>query len=176
MESRSSILRRRNRRVYGWSFAAAVLIHVVVLAVGPWFRTDPMSGARTELVANDPANLSGIPLELFFGPPAILIEGDSVSQEPPDRFLHAKRLVAPPYGCALDELSEAGPVRGVVRLRLDDRGRVDEVGVVEETGVGCGTVLMERVAGDLLYHWLPSERFPAPVELFQPVTVTLSDR
>ena len=28
-----------------------------------------------------------------------------------------------------------------------------------------------QLAGDLQYHWLPSERFPAPVHLVQPVTL-----
>ena len=39
-------------------------------------------------------------------------------------------------------------------------------------GDACGDQVIETVAGDLLYHWLPSERFPAPVDLIQPVTLT----
>jgi len=43
---------------------------------------------------------------------------------------------------------------------------------VRSSGIRCADDLLERVAGDLLYHWLPSEDFPAPVELTQPMRLS----
>lgn len=175
-ESRAAAVRRRDRRVYAWSFAVAVVVHALVLFFGPWFRSDPVWRSDTELVAGDPVDLSGLPVALFFGPPAIEVDGGAISQEPSHRVLHARRLVAPPPGCGPGDWSNPPTASGDVRLVVNAEGLVDEVRLTGSTGYRCWDALVMRVAGDLLYHWLPSERFPAPVELHQPITVSLSDR
>ena len=38
------------------------------------------------------------------------------------------------------------------------------------TGSACGDATLARVAGDLWYRWLPSEEFPAPVDVVQPLS------
>lgn len=174
MESRADMLRRRDRRVFRWSFGIAVVAHGLVLAFGPWFRSDPVSLSATELVERGPPTLGGVPVEVFFGPPAIVLAEDSLEMQPPGRVLRASRAVPPPVGCASNDWLARGSAEGRVRLTLRETGRVETVAILEGTGDRCWDMIVAGLAGDLLYRWLPSERFPMPVELVQPVTVTLS--
>lgn len=43
--------------------------------------------------------------------------------------------------------------------------------LTRSTGDRCGDEILTEMADALVYHWLPTERFPAPVDLLQPVTV-----
>ena len=45
-------------------------------------------------------------------------------------------------------------------------------GIEESTGDECADQVILTLANDLFYRWIPSERFPAPVDLIQPVTLT----
>lgn len=175
-KSRAELLRRRNRRIYGWSFATAVVLHVLVLVYGPWFRSEPLARSGIELVEGGTPNASGVPLDLFFGPPAIVVDADSLHREPPSRFLRVKRLVAPPLGCERGDWSAVETAVGEVRLAVNETGRIDEVDLTQSTGHRCWDLVVQRVAGDLRYHWIPSDRFPAPVELYQPIRATRSER
>lgn len=86
-------------------------------------------------------------------------------------------LVNVPAACRSVIRSSGNDIRGSVRLRVKVTGRVDVTGVVRSSGIRCADDLLERVAGDLLYHWLPSEDFPAPVELTQPMRLSvMTDR
>jgi hypothetical protein len=174
MEARADLLRRRDRRVFRWSFAIAVVVHGLVLAFGPWFRTEPVSLSATELVESGPPALGGIPVDVFFGPPAIVLAADSLETQPPGRVLRAFRAIPAPVGCATNDWLARESAAGSVRLTLRETGRVETVEIVEGTGDRCWDMIVAGLAGDLLYRWLPSERFPMPVELVQPVTVTLS--
>jgi hypothetical protein len=174
VETRADLLRRRDRRVFRWSFAIAVLVHGLVLAFGPWFRTEPVSLSETELVESGPPALGGVPVEVLFGPPAIVVAADSVETQPPGRVLRASRAIPPPVGCASNDWLAREGAAGSVRLTLRETGRVETVAIVEGTGDRCWDMIVAGLAGDLLYRWLPSVRFPMPVELVQPVAVTLS--
>ena len=54
---------------------------------------------------------------------------------------------------------------------VDEGGRTDDVEIEQSTGDACADEVLSRVAGDLWYRWLPSEEFPAPVDLVQPITL-----
>jgi hypothetical protein len=79
------------------------------------------------------------------------------------------RAVEGPAECTADLLTVPMPVSGQVRLRVGDSGEAALVGVAEGTGNACFDRLLAMVADALQYEWLPDVRFPAPVELVQPV-------
>jgi hypothetical protein len=172
LRTRAQELRARDRWVLSWSLLAAVVIHGLVFTY--WLtRPEPVPrGEGIGLSPEDRTPSAGIRLDLFFGPPDIEAPDGTMWKEGPERFLTARRVVQLSSFC--DGLTEDGrtPVTGVVRLRLDGTGRVERVDVADGTGDPCGNAAMTAVASDLLYRWLPSERFPAPVELLQPVTIT----
>lgn len=175
METRVQTLRRRHRQIFRWSLGIAAVVHAVVLYYGPWFRSDSMSGGGTELVEGETTGRNGIPVDAHFGPPAIEDADGALAQEPPERVLHASRLIPPPVGCeSLDWLAAEAAI-GEVRLVVTETGRADSVQLSRSTGDRCWDGIMTGLASDLLYRWLPSERFPAPVWLFQPVTLSPAD-
>lgn len=172
MGERIAQRRRAERRVFirGWSVAA--LVHLVVFLSWRESRevrvTVPNADFETvEIVDREP-----IPLELFFGPPAISNAAGGVSLEPPERYLEVDRLVYLPSGCRALIRGSGAIVRGSVRLAVDETGRTDVRGISQSTGFPCGDAVLQRIAGDLWYRWLPNDEFPAPVELIQPLSFT----
>jgi hypothetical protein len=70
---------------------------------------------------------------------------------------------------------EQTPLRGYVRLQVLASGRTLVAGIDESTGDRCADRVILDLARDLLYRWIPNERFPAPVQLIQPVTLIETD-
>ena len=175
MTTKGDEIRARERRVLAWSLAIAVFLHIAVLVLWPALRVGPL-GASVTPGAIEGNGSGDTYLELLFGAPEIYGPDGSASAEPPTRVLEADRKIKLPSSCT--RLLEVGrtPTTGDVWLRVNDSGRVDTVEVVGSTGDLCADGVIMRVAGDLWYRWLPSERFPAPVELIQPVTVTEARR
>ncbi len=176
METRSAELRRRHRRVLRWSFGIAVLFHAVVLIFVPWYRAEPLAGGGTELVGPRVPAWGSVAVDAFFGPPAIVRADGAAAREPDTRVLRASRLVPPPAGCEAHDWLAREEAGGEVRLEVDATGRVSSVEVTAGTGDRCWDEVLRGLASDLLYRWLPSERFPAPVELYQPLTLTPARR
>ena len=79
-----------------------------------------------------------------------------------------------PPDCLARKIAPSAPGTGQVRLKVNSSGRIDAVALDQSTGDLCWDLVAIRVAGDLWYRWLPSKRFPAPLELLQPLTVGLS--
>jgi len=175
VESRSAALRRRHRQVLAWSLGLAVVIHAAVLFYGPWLRNDPGPGSGTELVAGSDPALGGLAVNVFFGPPAIVLAADSLSQEPSWRVLKTSRILPPPFACSARDWLEVEYARGSVRLIVGPGGRPDTVSLDGSTGSRCWDAVMTGLATDLRYRWLPSDRYPAPVEVFQPMTLSPTD-
>ena len=169
MSDRIRRRRRSDRRVLLWCIGIAAALHVVLLTGFPRIRAGdaPFPIFSDDLTVEEGA----VPLELFFGPPAISNDAGEVSLEPPERVLEAERVVYLQPGCRAIIGGSGTVIRGSVRLRVRSTGLVDVMGVVRSTGVPCGDDVMETVAGELWYRWLPSEEFPAPVELVQPVSL-----
>lgn len=166
-------LRQRHNRILRWSLAGAALLHVLVLYLVAWDRPTHVFARDTELVEIGDPGLGGVPVRVLFAPPAITAGPDSVWQEPAGRVLSSEIAVALPPGCVLADLGPTGMGSGVVRLAVSETGHADAVEVVETSGSWCWDGMLGKVAGSLLYRWLPSERFPAPVDVLQPVTVSL---
>ena len=164
--------RRSDRRVFLWCIGVAAVLHVVVFVGFPAMRAGdaPFPIFSDDLTVEEGA----VPLELFFGPPAISNAAGEVSLEPPERVLEAERIVYLSPDCRAIIRGSGTIIRGSVRLRVRSTGLVDVMGVVRSTGIPCGDAVMETVAGELWYRWLPNEDFPAPVELVQ--TVSLAEK
>lgn len=168
MKSRAEELRRQHRKVLFWAIGVAAVLHVVAFLALPGFRNEVTWISGEDLVGVDP--IDGSPVDVRFGPPLISAPDGSVAQEPPERTLQVVRLMSLPAGC--DVLGDAGALLpGSVRLKVDPGGYAEALEVVQSTGFPCSDQVMMRLAGDLQYHWLPNERFPAPVHLVQPVTL-----
>lgn len=172
--TRSTELREENRRVFAWSLGIAVLAHVAVLAFSPTFRAELITGSDIELESVSEGGSTRVAVDVFFGPPDIFEANGTLSRESPDRVLEAKRALGLPAECAALDHKGQTPAHGQVRLTLNASGRVDAAELVESTGDPCGDESMVAVANALWYHWLPSDRFPALVELIQPITIALA--
>ena len=169
MKTRYAQLRQRDRRVLLWSIAVAAILHVAAFVLWPAFQVEPWALRNVGVSPGSSGTGAGAEFDLFFGPPDIFEVDGSLSREAPDRFLEVDRIVRVSSDC-----SEEGraPASGKVGLTLSASGRVHTVELVESTGGRCGDEVIVAVASDLLYRWLPSERFPAPVRLIQPITVS----
>ncbi|MCY3613288.1 MAG: hypothetical protein OXH51_17330 [Gemmatimonadetes bacterium] len=170
MSHRIDRRRKADRRLFIGCWVLAGLVHVVLFLVVPDRDARARPGLSLDL-AETPAPGATL-LDLFFGPPAISGPSGRVSVEPPERFLATERLVHVPAACRAVIRSSGNDIRGSVRLRVKITGRVDVTGMAWSSGIRCADDLLQRVAGDLLYHWLPSEEFPAPVELTQPMRLS----
>ncbi len=162
----------RYRTVLGWSLALALVIHVAVFVFSPDFVVVPpgeSKAASSEFRASDVTPTTVY--EVVFGPPAIRAPDGTVWQEPQDRVLRATRVTDLPMLCAHLVGNDRTPLQGAVRLLVDQDGNASVVEVEESTGDWCVDRILVRAADALRYHWLPSERFPAPVELVQPVAL-----
>ena len=174
MSKRIAQRRRSDRRVLVWCLALAGLLHVVVFLVVPGFQKAAVERASLSLELTDAPAPGATRLDLFFGPPAIRYASGGVSFEPAERFLETERLVHVPTACLGRIRSSGNDISGSVRLRVKVTGRVDVIGTARSSGIRCADELLERVAGDLRYHWLPNEDYPAPVELTQPIRLSES--
>lgn len=161
---------RSERRVMLWSLAIAAVVHVVVLLSLPSLRSSELKELSDQTDELALVTGSAIALDLFFGPPAIRGAAGGLSFEPPERVLSEGRAVFVSANCKRLIEESTDVLHGTVRLSVLETGLVEVIGVVETTGTVCGDYVIERVAGDLLYRWLPSDEFPAPVELVQPLT------
>jgi hypothetical protein len=164
--------RRKERRVYAWGIGAAVVLHLVAFFLMPSFRSDPPTDPSFE--AQWGAAPAGAPVvvDLLFGPPTITGVDGVPRTEPPERLLEADRLVLMPDDCVALAAQRRAPFTGSVQLLVKASGRVDVLGVVESTGAACVDAVIRTVAGDLWYHWLPDDRFPPPVRVIQPMSLT----
>lgn len=164
---------RENRRLLT-GLAIAVALHVMAFGFVRWSSTGPGWSPDRDLVVLESNSWTGTPVDVFFGPPKIFRADGATSEEPPDRVLEAARLLGMPPTCMSREIPPRGPGSGQVRLTVNANGRIDAVSLDQSTGDSCWDAVAMRVAGDLWYQWLPNARFPAPVELLQPITVGLA--
>ncbi|MGD2069185.1 MAG: hypothetical protein PVI57_10970 [Gemmatimonadota bacterium] len=170
--TRSEELRRRHRKILGWSLGLAAVAHLAVLFLTPPFETVPLPASGSEREESDSSRAVSAEVDILFGPPVIWSHDGSLWPEPPERHLEARRGVQLPALCAGLARPARAPVRGRVRLRVSSTGQAEVMRLTESSGDLCADRVLTDVANSLLYRWLPNERFPAPVELLQPVTLT----
>lgn len=163
--------RSRYRKVLTWSLAVAAGVHVAIFALSPDFEIEPLDGSRAEVVATDSQRTPSTALEVLFGPPMITAPDGSALREPPDRILRAARVTELPPLCVHLASELRLPQSGAIRLQVNAAGHAEVVEVFESTGDPCVDNILANTADALRYHWLPDERFPAPVLLVQPVTL-----
>lgn len=173
MSSRSSQLRRRHRRIVGWSLGVAVLAHAALFLMSPSF-------SRTAWELERPADAGGAQgvagmqlVDVTFGPPEIRLEDGTVRQEPPERVLQALSVnvdgtwLGPE--CQAVRAEGIGFAEGAIRLQVESSGRISRTEVAQSSGDPCRDRVLEEVARSLRYHWLPDAEAPAPVDVNQPV-------
>ena len=161
---------RSERRVLGWSLAVAAVLHVLAFLYLPGLRPSECEDFEDDTDELAVVTGAAIPLDLFFGPPVIRnVEGD-LAFEPPERVREEERAVFGTSGCKRLIEGSTDVHHGTVRLTVLETGLVEVQGIVESTGSTCGGDANQRVTGDLWYRWLPSDDFPAPGEVVQPLT------
>lgn len=171
MRTRSEQLREKHRRILAWSLGGAVAIHLAVFLLVPEFQVEPLGGSDTVLDTTGVASGANATVELLFGPPSVRQTDGSHWTAPPDRVLSAERDVRLEADCLAFPREGRLPLRGVAHLRVRPSGRVGLQGLSTSTGDTCGDRIIKEAADALWYRWLPDERFPAPVEVVQPVTL-----
>lgn len=164
--------RERQQRIFAISLMVAVALHVAVFVLMPKFETPPVGASNPQDGRVVPPIGTPTLLNVLFGPPTISLSDGTEWPEPEDHVLEAQQLANLPPDCAAFSARTEVPVHGSARLVVNGSGHVNVVGVVESTGDPCGDDVLEGVADALHYHWLPSDRFPAPVELVQPMTLS----
>ncbi len=170
MKTRATELRRRHRKILMWSLGIAIGVHAAVFALSPTFEAEPMDGSgRTPDVVR-PSDAVPTFLDVLFGPPTIT--GPDGTTHVEARRLEKALAVKLPSGCTAFGTNSPVALEGRVELSVDGTGDSNVVKITERTGVPCVDDVMTGLARDLRYHWLPDERFPAPVHLVQPVTMT----
>ena len=169
MSDRIKRRKKAERRLYVLCWSLAAVLHVGLFVVLRQTRIT-VEDREYNIESVEITDRKPIPLDLFFGPPAITNATGGYSVEPPERVLEVDRLVYLPGTCRAIIRGTGDVARGSVRLKVNGTGRVDVLGVERSTGFPCGDATLTRVAGDLWYRWLPSEEFPAPVELVQPLS------
>lgn len=174
MSRRAQERRQRENRRLWTGLAIAVGLHVAALGLVRWSGSGPEWSPDHDTVTLESNSWTGTPVDAFFGPPKIFRPDGTIAEEPPDRVLKAARLLGMPPTCLSREVPPSAPGSGQVRLTVNAIGRIEAVSLDRSTGDSCWDAVAIRVAGDLWYHWLPNERFPAPVELLQPITVGLA--
>lgn len=166
--------RQKENRVLLAALGAAAVLHVVAFAFIGFSGNGPVWTPDRESVTLEATSWTGTPVDVFFGPPRIYQADGTLAHEPDDRVLEAARLLGMPPICLSREIPPRGPGSGEVRLVVNENGRIDRAALHESTGDSCWDAVAVRVAGQLWYRWLPSDDFPAPVELLQPITVGLT--
>lgn len=174
MTSRSTELRRSERRVYRVSLGIAFVVHGAAFGLVAWSHAGPQWSPGQDSVQLEEGSWTGTPVDVFFGPTRILESDGTLAEEPPDHILEAARILHMPPECLAREIPPSAPGSGQVRLTVNSSGRIDAAALDQSTGDSCWDLVAVRVARDLWYHWLPNEQFPAPLEVLQPVTVGLS--
>lgn len=169
--TRSEELRERNRRVLLWSLGVASVLHVAAFVLWPEYTVEPLTAPDAKLETLGDTGGIALYVEVTFGPPEIFERDGTISVDSPRRQLEAARVLRLPQECARLTDPEALPYRGSVRLGLGTEGRAEAGGIVASTGDACADQVIRTVADALWYRWLPNERFPAPVDLIQPVTL-----
>jgi hypothetical protein len=146
---------------------------VAVFLLTPPFRTELLGPAEIHLEDTPGAGVA-VPtlVTLRFGPPTMTDPDGSTSTEPPERVLAVDRLVLFPEHCAPFTTVTDTLLEGEVRLLVNPSGRTNVMGVTRTTGNACGDEVLTIVADALRYHWLPNNRFAAPVDLTQPILMT----
>lgn len=172
MNSRGQDLRKRHNWILVWSIAIAGLFHVALFLLWPTMEVEPLPSTESSIEATAPIAGHAIMVDVHFGPPKIFQRDGSVSVEPPERVLETSRIMSLPTGCGNLIQEDRMPARGEVRLQVVASGHTQVEGIEASTGDECADQVVLTLANDLLYRWIPSERFPAPVELIQPVTLT----
>lgn len=168
--SRSAMARRRSRRVLAYSLAVSGLAHVAIFAFWSYeVRVEPFSREMVSLHAISADSVRTAFVEVSFGPPAIFTAEGTVQEEPPDRVLDVGRVLWMRPECTAALVGRGGALSGRVRLQVGAAGRVEMAQLIDGTGDACGDETILRVANVLWYHWLPDERYPAPVRLEQPI-------
>ena len=172
MQTRAQQLRARDRKVLAWSLGVAAVLHVLAFWLLPGIQAQPVNAPDVELRRTPNAKGGERALvAVLFGPPSITEQGGGVWTEPSDRVLKAARLVSLPRECITLVGQDRTPIHGRVHLQVDAGGLAANATMAESTGDACGDKVLALLAGDLWYHWLPTKRFPAPVDLVQPVTL-----
>ena len=171
MKTRSAQLLGTHRRVLAWSLGIAVVLHLALFFLTPQFDVKPLPGSEAQRQAENGGASVLMFVDVLFGPPAIYTGDGTLSSEPPDRVLEAQRMLPLPTECASLDYDWRTPARARVRLRVRASGRATVVELTESTGDPCGDEVITKMADALRYRWLPDERFPAPVDLIQPVTI-----
>ena len=161
--------RERHRKVFAWSFAAAISLHIALFILSPELRVQVLGDPAVEAVQAGPPPALPWALDVRFGPPTLTAPDGTSWPEPADRVLDTVRLIELPTLCAAMAHDEMISLRGSVHLQVNVEGHAAVIELVESTGTACGDHLLRSVAGDLHYHWLPTSRFPAPLDLVQPV-------
>ena len=172
MSTRTTEMRRRERRVWIWSLTAAVVLHVIVFVLWPAWTVEPFPFSELELRSGSGDSGPSVYVDVIFGPPEIFEENGSVSVEPPHRVLRATRILGVPTSCVALSQEGVTPAEGRVRLRVFYDGHAEVLDLVKTSGNDCADEVITAAANALRYLWLPNERFPAPVDLIQPVTLT----
>jgi hypothetical protein len=171
-------LRRRNRRIFGASMAVAVVVHAAIFVGSPTFQADPIwtdtVRTRAPADAEDPTATRWF-VDVFFGPPAIVTGDGSRWQEPPERTLEARAFnvgaLRITTACANRPREVLVPADAAVALRLDGSGRVARARIERSSRDACRDEIVVKIANRLWYHWIPNDRFPAPVDLVQPMRI-----
>lgn len=174
MPNKPEVVRRQERRVLRWSLGVAVVLHLGALFLITWDRPGISFGPDGDWVEFADGGWGALPVRVFFSPPAIQVTPDSVWQEPAGRVLSTQVSITPPSGCDIEDWAPTSGVgSGVVHVRVRDSGHAEAVAISTSAGSYCWDAVLSDLAGDLLYRWLPSGDFPAPVDVFQPLTVTI---
>lgn len=167
MKTRAGERRRGERRVLLWSLLAAATLHVAAFLLWPAMAVEPLPGVQAGIDLHGAA----VYVDVLFGPPDIFEADGSLSEEPPERVLEVDRILSLRTGCPTLTRQGRPPAHGSARLRIGASGDAELRGVHESTGDACADEVLAVTAGALKYHWLPSARFPSPVDLIQPVTL-----
>ncbi len=175
MTLRSDHLRRRNRKIFLWSFGGAAVLHLVVLGFTPPFSPKGIGEGATPSSRPGGELVDPLVVDAFFGPPTLVRDDGTLVVEPPSRTLAARNLEVGGEvrgrRCLPSFEGRSTPVYAMLRLEVGESGRVAESEIHRATGDPCTDALMVAIGRSLRYHWLPSEAFPAPVHLLQPVMV-----
>lgn len=176
MNTRSEQLRRRSRRVFVVSFLVAAVLHVAILFGMPAFHAvlpDGPASAEGDVVS---VATRWQRFDVEFGPPEITDADRRIWVEPATRVLRVQDVeisdLREPVACDGRTLESIVPTSGRVRVRLAESGRVTVATIAESTGDACRDDILTAIAASVWYHWIPNDRFPAPVDLVQPLSVT----
>jgi len=179
MGDRSEELRRRHRRVLGWSMGIAILAHVALFAFSPEFRT-VLPGTSPVRAGSDEGGQGELRwIDVTFGPPTIYL-GEGVERvEPPERWLQAREVditgLALDADCQWVRRADLTGTTTSMDLVVAWDGRIADARVADGSGDACVDEVMLAVARTLWYRWLPDDDAPAPVEVLQPMQVTDSN-